>query len=98
MVTSLSLPAVKVWRSYRGRADCENRIEELKEDFGLDSFNLYSFYATEAAQGFAMLAYNLMSTFRQAVVVRAEIQPMRSRDYGLTHGHPPVLPVQVKIS
>ena len=75
MVTSLSLPAVEVWRSYRGLVDCENRIKELKEDFGLDSFNLYSFYATEAALGFAMLVYNLMSTFQQ-VVVRAKIQPM----------------------
>lgn len=74
MVTSLSLPTVEIWRSYRGRADCENRIKELKNDFGLDSFNLNSFYATEAALGFAMLAYNLMSTFRQAVM-RAKIQP-----------------------
>lgn len=74
MVTNLSLPPVEVWRSYRGRADCENRIKELKNDFGLDSFNLNSFYATEAALGFAMLAYNLMSTFRQAVM-RAKIQP-----------------------
>lgn len=74
MATSLSLPAVEIWRSYRGRADCENRIKELKNDFGLDSFNLNSFYATEAALGFAMLAYNLMSAFRQAVM-RAKIQP-----------------------
>lgn len=74
IATSLSLPAVEVWRSYRGRADCENRIKELKNDFGLDSFSLNSFYATEAALGFAMLAYNLMSTFRQAVM-RAKIQP-----------------------
>ena len=74
MVTSLNLPAVEIWRGYRGRADCENRIKELKNDFGLDGFNLNSFYATEAALGFAMLAYNLMSTFRQAVM-RAKIQP-----------------------
>jgi hypothetical protein len=74
MVTSLSLPAAEVWRSYRGRADCENRIKELKNDFGLDSFSLNSFYATEAALGFAMLAYNLMSVFRQAVM-RVKIQP-----------------------
>lgn len=74
MVTSLSLPAAEVWRSYRGRADCENRIKELKNDFGLDSFSLNSFYATEAALGFAMLACNLMSVFRQAVM-RAKIQP-----------------------
>ena len=65
---------MEVWRSYRGRADCENRIKELKNDFGLDSFNLNSFYATEAALGFAMLAYNLMSTFRQTVM-RAKMQP-----------------------
>ena len=74
MVTSLSLPAEEIWRVYRGRADCENRIKELKNDFGLDSFNLNSFYATQAALGFAMLAYNLMSVFRQAVM-RAKIQP-----------------------
>ncbi len=74
MVTTLSLPALEVWRSYRGRADCENRIKELKADFGLDSFSLNDFYATEAALGFAMLAYNLMSLFRQAVM-RAKVQP-----------------------
>lgn len=74
MVTRVVLPAVEVWRNYRGRADCENRIKELKNDFGLDSFNLNSFHATEAALGFSMLAYNLMSTFRQAVM-RAKIQP-----------------------
>ncbi len=31
------------------RDDVENRIEELKYDFGLDSFCLNEFYATEAA-------------------------------------------------
>lgn len=73
MVTSLSLPDVDVWRSYRGRADCENRIKELKADFGLDSFVLNNFWATEAALGFAMLAYNLISLFRQAVL-RTKVQ------------------------
>lgn len=74
MVILFPLPTVEVWRSYRGRADCENRIKELKNDFGLDSFNLNSFYALVAALGFAMLAYNLMSVFRQAVM-RTRIQP-----------------------
>ncbi|CAH1906362.1 hypothetical protein NTGHW29_900005 [Candidatus Nitrotoga sp. HW29] len=60
-------------RSYRGRADCENRIKELKADFGLDSFNVNDVYATETALGFAMLAYNLMSLFRQAVL-RGSVQ------------------------
>lgn len=68
MVTDLSLPALEIWRLYRGRADCENRIKELKADFGLDSFVLRDFWATEAALGVAMLSYNLMSVFRHAVL------------------------------
>ena len=68
ILTDLSLPAVAAWRLYRGRADCENRIKELKTDFGLDSFVLRDFWATEAAPGVTMLAYNLMSVFRHAVM------------------------------
>jgi hypothetical protein len=68
MLTDLSLPAIEVWNLYRGRADCENRIKELKADFGLDSFVLRDFWATEAALGVSMLAYNLMSVFRHTVM------------------------------
>ena len=62
--TNLKLAPAEVWRIYRGRAEAENRIKELKYDFGFDSFNLKDFYATEAALTFAMIAYNLMSLFR----------------------------------
>ena len=34
-------------------------------DFGLDSFALREFWATEAALGVTMLAYNLMSSSRR---------------------------------
>ena len=68
MLTDLGLPAIEVWNLYRGRADCENRIKELKADFGLDSFVLRDFWATEAALGVSMLAYNLMSVFRHTVM------------------------------
>lgn len=81
-VTTLDLPRVEVWRLYRGRADCENRIKELKADFGLDAFNMRDFWATEAALGFAMLAYNLMSLFRQAVL-RSRLQHTLSTLHGL---------------
>jgi hypothetical protein len=67
-ITHLTLPAPEVWRLYRGRADSENRIKELKYDFGFDSFNMQSFFGTEAALLFAMLAYNLMSLFRQFIL------------------------------
>jgi hypothetical protein len=68
MLTDLTLPALEVWRLYRGRADCENRIKELKADFGLGSFVLRDFWATEAALGVTMLSYNLMSVFRHTVM------------------------------
>jgi len=67
-LTNLKLAPAEIWRLYRGRGDAENRIKELKYDFGFDSFNLKDFYATEAALTFAMIAYNLMALFRTFVL------------------------------
>jgi len=71
LVTDLDLPSETVWRTYRRRADAENRIKELKYDFGADSFCLNDFWATEACLSIALFAYNLMSLFRQAVLKTA---------------------------
>ena len=73
-VTNLRLPTPEVWRLYRQRADSENRIEELKYDFGMNGFCLQKFDATEAAFRSVMIAYNLISLFRQAVL-GLKIQP-----------------------
>jgi hypothetical protein len=62
--TNQKVSATDVWRTYRARGDAENRIKELKQDFGVDSFALKGFYPTEAALHFVMIAYNLMSIFR----------------------------------
>ena len=62
--TNLKHSATDIWRSYSARGDAENRIKELKNDFGAESFNLKGFFATEAALIFVMIAYNLMSLFR----------------------------------
>lgn len=67
-ITNITLPAKVVYDIYRGRADCENRIKEIKFDFGAESFNMRSFWATEAALNFIMMAYNFMSLFRQAIL------------------------------
>lgn len=64
MVTNQKLPAEQIWEQYKGRADCENRIKELKADFGTNSFNLDDFWATQAAMSMSIMAYNLMSLFR----------------------------------
>ena len=67
-ITDLTLPPLQVWHLYKQRANCENRIKELKYDFGADSFNLKSFDATEAALNWVIIAYNLISLFRQVVL------------------------------
>lgn len=85
-VTSLKLSQAEVWRLYRGRANAENYIKELKYDFGFDSFNLKSFYATEAALTFAMIAYNLMSLFKQFVLqgkTQKRLSTLRFRTFAI---------------
>jgi hypothetical protein len=63
-VTNLDLPLDVIWNMYNQRADCENRIKELKQDFGLENFCMQDFWATEASFRFIMAAYNIMSLFR----------------------------------
>jgi hypothetical protein len=67
-VTNLDLPAEQVWNMYKDRGDSENRIEELKYDFAIDGFCMKKFWATEASFRMVMIAYNMMSLFRQMVL------------------------------
>jgi hypothetical protein len=76
----------EVWRLYRGRGDAENRIKELKYDFAVDSFNVKEFYATEATLNFVMMAYNLLSLFRQLVLrgtTQSTLKTLRYRVFGI---------------
>lgn len=85
-ITNLNLPAQQIWNLYKQRADAENRIKELKYDFGFDSFNMNSFYGTEAALNTVMLAYNLMSLFRQSIVgnkVQPKLSTLRYRLFAM---------------
>ncbi|MGC8825323.1 MAG: transposase [Bacteroidales bacterium] len=76
-VTNLDLSAAEVWRLYRKIAEAENRIKELKYDFGFESFNMRNFYGTEAALNMAMMAYNLMCMFR-LFIMNTQIQKQLS--------------------
>ena len=67
-ITNLTIGAAEVWRLYRGRANCENRIKELKYDYGLDKMNQASFDGTETSLALMTIAYNFMSLFRQCVI------------------------------
>jgi len=67
-VTNLTLPPIAVRALYQGRADSENRIKELLQDFAISGFVSEKFWATEAAFRMACCAYNLMSLFRQTLL------------------------------
>ncbi len=73
-ITNLTLPPTEVWRLYRARAVCENQIKELKYDYAADKINQHSFDATETTLNFIMIAYNLMSLFKQ-VVIQDKVKP-----------------------
>ena len=76
-VTDQTLPAVEIWEQYKRRGDAENRIKELKEDFGVEGFCMDNFCSTETAMRFVMVAYNLMSLFRQ-LTLQPQPQPKLS--------------------
>jgi DDE family transposase len=80
-ITNLELSTHMVWKMYRGRADCENRIKEIKEDFGFDNFNMQDFAATEAALNFVVVAYNIMSLFKQAVLQSDTLYQLKTLRY-----------------
>lgn len=68
VVTNLTAEPEEVWRFYNGRADCENRIKELKLDFAADGFCLRSFQGTEAVLQLNCLLFNLLTTFKDEVL------------------------------
>jgi hypothetical protein len=81
LVTDTTLPPRTVWQLYRERAESENRIKELKYDFGMDSFNMKNFEATQAALDWVIMAYNLISLFRQVVIKSKVHERMKTLRY-----------------
>jgi len=77
-ITNLNLPSVEVWRLYRGRANAENQIKELKYDYGMDKMNVQGFDATETSINFIMVAYNIMSLFKQVLLNEKIIPTLKS--------------------
>ena len=68
IVTTLTLPPAELWYFYNARADIENRIKELKEDFGASGFCLQSFDGTEAAFRLICFLFNLVAEFKVDVL------------------------------
>jgi hypothetical protein len=55
----------EVWTKCKPRANDENTIKELKEDFALGGFSMERFYAVEAAMMVRVFIYNLFLLFKQ---------------------------------
>ncbi len=67
-ITNSTEGAKTVWDRCKPRANDENIIKELKEDFALKGFCMKKFYATEVAMLMRVLIYNLFVLFRDVVM------------------------------
>lgn len=72
--TTTELSASKVHALYNQRGECENRIKELKYDYGMDGFAFKTMGATDAAFRYILLAYNIMALFKQKVMTNSRTQ------------------------
>ena len=76
-----SVDAVNVWRQYNGRADLENRIKELGEQFGIKRLCVDNFWGTEAMHHLAIAAYNLCVLLQRRLgqLEKCELNTLRWR-------------------
>lgn len=86
LVTNLprGVDALNVWRRYNGRADLENRIRELGEQFGIKRLCVQKFWGTEAMHHLAIAAYNLCVLLQRRLgqLEKCELNTLRWRLFG----------------
>jgi hypothetical protein len=73
--------ALTVWRQYNGRADIENRIKELGQQFGIKRLCVDNFWGTEAMHHLAIAAYNLCVLLQRRLgqLEKCELNTLRWR-------------------
>lgn len=71
-ITNSSESPHDVWNLCKPRANDENTIKELKEDFALGGFSMKHFYSVESAMLIRVLAYNLFLLFRNDIMGQKE--------------------------
>lgn len=79
-----SVDALGVWRRYNGRADLENRIKELGEQYGIKGLCVNNFWGTEAMHHLAIAAYNLCVLLQRRLgqLEKCELNTLRWRLFG----------------
>jgi hypothetical protein len=68
-ITNKEGEPVDIWREYRPRANDENTLKELQDDFGFDTFCMKKFWSTEFSMVIRVLLYNIFNLFRNEILV-----------------------------
>jgi hypothetical protein len=76
-----TVDALHVWRRYQGRADLENRIRELGQQFGIPRLCVQKFWGTAAMHHLAIAAYNLCVLLQRRLgqLEKCELNTLRWR-------------------
>lgn len=86
LITNLppTVDALNVWRRYQGRADLENRLRELGQQFGIPRLCVQKFWGTEAMHHLAIAAYNLCVLLQRRLgqLEKCELNTLRWRLFG----------------
>lgn len=81
-VTNFEDNPYDVWGKCRPRANDENTLKELKEDFALGGFSMKRFYSTEASMLIRVFIYNLFVLFRYEIFEQREkIERLKTMRY-----------------
>jgi DDE family transposase len=67
LITNLNWPAAEVCAFYNRRAECENRIDELKNGFSADRLSCHRFLSNALRLLLHAAAYNLVNAFRHSL-------------------------------
>lgn len=59
----------KIWRAYRPRANDENVVKDLKEGYGLETFNVNNFWATEAVLTIIALVFHNLIVYLNRTIL-----------------------------
>ena len=91
-VTNIDLPVDQIYNIYNTRTDAENRIKELKYDFGVNNFCLKKFYATETSFRFIMISYNILALFKH-MIINSKMQLKTLKAYCFALGSWIIIPI-----
>lgn len=79
IMTNMEDSPEEVWRFYNKRGNCENRIDEIKDGFGVDQNSQHEMLRNRAFVMIKAIAYNLVNWFKRATMpgTNYEVQTIR---------------------